>query len=114
TEANASVTNALVKAYMAKNPNVTIQVVSQPADNYFALLKAAAVAQSGPDIMTMWTGLFALQNQTYLEPITLSLDHNGTNVRLVFELWVFQTNTSSFAFDNRINQLYLNVTGPSV
>ncbi len=69
TEANASVTNALVKAYMAKNPNVTIQVVSQPADNYFALLKAAAVAQSGPDIMTMWTGLFALQNQTYLEPL---------------------------------------------
>ena len=55
-----------------------------------------------------------LDNQTYLEPITLSLDHNGTNVRLVFELWVFQTNTSSFAFDNRINQLYLNVTGPSI
>ena len=69
TEANATVTNALVKAYMAANPNVTIQVVSQPADNYFALLKAAAVAQSGPDIMTMWTGLFALQNQTYLEPL---------------------------------------------
>ena len=69
TEANASVTNALVQAYMAKNPNVTIQVVSQPADNYFALLKAAAVAQSGPDIMTMWTGLFALQNQSYLEPL---------------------------------------------
>jgi raffinose/stachyose/melibiose transport system substrate-binding protein len=69
TEANADVTNALVKAYMAANPNVTINVVSQPADNYFALLKAAAVAQSGPDLMTMWTGLFALQNQTYLEPL---------------------------------------------
>ncbi len=69
TEANATVTDALVKAYMAKNPNVTIQVVSQPADNYFALLKAAAVAQTGPDLMTMWTGLFALQNQTYLEPL---------------------------------------------
>ena len=69
TEANATVTDALVKAYMAKNPNVTINVVSQPADNYFALLKAAAIAQTGPDLMTMWTGLFALQNQTYLEPL---------------------------------------------
>ena len=69
TEANAQVTDALTKAYMAKNPNVTIELVSQPADNYFALLKAAAVAGSGPDIMTMWTGLFALQNQTYLEPL---------------------------------------------
>ena len=69
TEANADVTNALVKAYMAKYPNVTITVVSQPADNYFALLKAAAVSGSGPDLMTMWTGLFALQNQSYLEPL---------------------------------------------
>jgi raffinose/stachyose/melibiose transport system substrate-binding protein len=72
TEANATVTNALVTAYMAKNPNVTIKVVSQPADNYFALLKAAAIAGAGPDspdLMTMWTGLFALQNQTYLEPL---------------------------------------------
>ena len=69
TEANAKVTEALVKAYTAKNPNVTIELVSQPADNYFALLKAAAIAKSGPDLMTMWTGLFALQNQAYLEPL---------------------------------------------
>lgn len=69
TEANADVTNALVKAYTTANPNVTINVVSQPADNYFALLKAAAIAQSGPDLITMWTGLFALQNQSYLEPL---------------------------------------------
>lgn len=69
TEANGDVTNALVKAYTAKYPNVTINVVSQPADNYFALLKAAAVSGSGPDMMTMWTGLFALQNQNYLEPL---------------------------------------------
>ncbi len=69
TEANATVTQALVTAYTAKNPNVTINVVSQPADNYFALLKAAAISGTGPDIMTMWTGLFALQNQGYLEPL---------------------------------------------
>ena len=69
TEANATVTQALVDAYTKANPNVTINVVSQPADNYFALLKAAAIAGSGPDLMTMWTGLFALQNQTYLEPL---------------------------------------------
>jgi raffinose/stachyose/melibiose transport system substrate-binding protein len=69
TEANAKVTDALVKAYTTKYPNVTINIVSQPADNYFALLKTAAIAGSGPDIMTMWTGLFALQNQGYLEPL---------------------------------------------
>jgi ABC-type glycerol-3-phosphate transport system substrate-binding protein len=69
TEANAAVTESLVKAYTAKHPSVTIELVSQPADNYFALLKAAAIAKSGPDLLTMWTGLFALQNQAFLEPL---------------------------------------------
>ena len=68
-EGNAPVTEALAAAYMAAHPNVTIELVSQPADNYFALLKAAAIAKTGPDLMTMWTGLFALQNQGYLEPL---------------------------------------------
>jgi raffinose/stachyose/melibiose transport system substrate-binding protein len=68
-EANAKVTESLVKAYEAAHPNVTIELVSQPANDYFALLKAAAIAKTGPDLMTMWTGLFALQNQAYLEPL---------------------------------------------
>jgi raffinose/stachyose/melibiose transport system substrate-binding protein len=69
TEANAAVTESLVKAYQVHHPNVTINLVSQPADNYFALLKAAAIAKTGPDLLTMWTGLFALQNQAFLEPL---------------------------------------------
>jgi raffinose/stachyose/melibiose transport system substrate-binding protein len=69
TEANATVTQNLVTAYTTLHPNVTINLVSQPADNYFALLKAAAIAKTGPDLLTMWTGLFALQNQGFLEPL---------------------------------------------
>jgi len=68
-ESNAKVTKALTDAYTAKNPNVTFDLVAQPADNYFALLKTAAISKSGPDLMTMWTGLFALQNEGYLEPL---------------------------------------------
>jgi uncharacterized membrane protein len=55
-----------------------------------------------------------LDNRTYLSPVTLSLSRNGTNVRLVFELWVYQTNSSNFVFDHRSTWLYLNVTGPSI
>jgi len=69
TEANATVTKSLVDAYHAAHPNVTIDIISQPADNYFALLKAASISKTGPDILTMWTGLFALQNQGFLEPL---------------------------------------------
>jgi raffinose/stachyose/melibiose transport system substrate-binding protein len=69
TEANAVATKNLVTAYEAQHPNVTIKVVSQPADNYFALLKAAAISHTGPDIAVQWTGLFTLQDTSYLSSL---------------------------------------------
>ena len=69
TEANAPATYAFVKAYEALHPNVTIDVVSQPAANYFALLTAAAISKTGPCLATQWTGLFTLQDKSYLEPL---------------------------------------------
>jgi ABC-type glycerol-3-phosphate transport system substrate-binding protein len=69
TEQNAVATQNLVKAYEAIHPNVTIKLVSQPADNYFALLKAAAVSKTGPDIAVQWTGLFTLQDTSYLSKL---------------------------------------------
>jgi ABC-type glycerol-3-phosphate transport system substrate-binding protein len=69
TEQNAVATKNLVTAYEKIHPNVTIKIVSQPADNYFALLKAAAISHTGPDIAVQWTGLFTLQNKSYLQPL---------------------------------------------
>jgi ABC-type glycerol-3-phosphate transport system substrate-binding protein len=43
--------------------------VSQPADNYFDLLQAAAISKTGPDLATQWTGLFDLKYKDYLEPL---------------------------------------------
>jgi raffinose/stachyose/melibiose transport system substrate-binding protein len=69
TEANATATTNLVKGYQTAHPNVTINVVSQPANNYFDLLKAAAISKTGPCLATQWTGLFTLADQSYLEPL---------------------------------------------
>jgi raffinose/stachyose/melibiose transport system substrate-binding protein len=69
TEANAKATEALVKAFEAKNPGVTVDIVSQPAENYFDLLQTAAISKTGPDIATQWTGLFDLKYKDYLEPL---------------------------------------------
>ena len=66
TEQNATATKNLVDAYQKLHPNVTIKVVSQPADNYFSLLQASAVSKTGPDIAVMWTGLFTLQYKSFL------------------------------------------------
>ncbi|NBR94588.1 MAG: carbohydrate ABC transporter substrate-binding protein [Actinobacteria bacterium] len=63
---NAEATKALTDAYTAAHPNVTFDLVSQPGDNYFSLLQAAAVSKSGPDLVLMWTGLFALKYKDYL------------------------------------------------
>ena len=41
-------------------------MVSQPADNYFALLQAASISHTGPDLAVQWTGLFDLKYQKFL------------------------------------------------
>ncbi len=67
TEANATATTNLVTAFEKLHPNIAIKVVAQPASNYFALLQAAAISRSGPDLAVMWTGLFTLQYKSYLQ-----------------------------------------------
>ena len=67
TESNATATTALVSAFEKLHPNISISVSAQPAANYFALLQAAAISHTGPDLAVMWTGLFALQYKSYLE-----------------------------------------------
>lgn len=66
TTQNAAAAQALANAYTKLHPNVTFKLVSQPGDNYFSLLQAAAVSKTGPDLALMWTGLFALKYKSYL------------------------------------------------
>ena len=69
TEANATATDALIKGFEAKNPGITVKSISQPADQYFDLLQAAAISKTGPDLATQWTGLFDLKYADYLQPL---------------------------------------------
>jgi uncharacterized membrane protein len=50
-------------------------------------------------------------NQSTTFPMTLALSSQGTNVRLIFELWSFDVATSSFVYTGLWDQLLLNVTG---
>ena len=67
TEANATATKNLVKAFEASHPTIKINVVAQPASDYFSLLQAAAISRTGPDLAVMWTGLYTLQYKSYLQ-----------------------------------------------
>ena len=66
TESNAVATKNLVAAFQKLHPNITIKVVSQPADNYFALLQASSISHTGPDLAVQWTGLFDLKYEKFL------------------------------------------------
>jgi ABC-type glycerol-3-phosphate transport system substrate-binding protein len=66
TEQNATALQNLAKAFHKLHPNITVNVVSQPATNYFAQLQAAAISKTGPDLAVMWTGLFTLQYKDFL------------------------------------------------
>ena len=70
TEANATATKNLVKAFEASHPGIKINVVAQPASNYFSLLQAAAISHTGPDLAVMWTGLYTLQYKSYLQNLS--------------------------------------------
>ena len=67
TEQNATALQNLAKAFHQLHPNITVDVVSQPASNYFALLQAKAISHNGPDLAVMWTGLFTLQYKGFLQ-----------------------------------------------
>ena len=67
TEQNATALQNLAKAFHKLHPNITVDVVSQPASNYFALLQAKAISRNGPDLAVMWTGLFTLQYKGFLQ-----------------------------------------------
>lgn len=72
TEQNAVATQKLTDAYHKAHPNVSFKLVSQPGDNYFSLLQAAAISKTGPDLAVMWTGLFTLKyasGLTNLKPL---------------------------------------------
>jgi raffinose/stachyose/melibiose transport system substrate-binding protein len=67
TEQNATALVNLAKAFHKLHPSITVNVVSEPASNYFALLQSKAISRNGPDLAVMWTGLFTIQYKGFLQ-----------------------------------------------
>src|SRR5579872_3009842 len=65
-DSDAVAAKSIVAAFEKLHPNITIKLVSQPGSNYFALLQAASISKTGPDLAVQWTGVFDLKYQNYL------------------------------------------------
>jgi uncharacterized membrane protein len=51
-----------------------------------------------------------MNNETWIYPISLSINKEGVNLRLVFEMWIYDEAVNGFKYYGRWNQLWLNVT----
>ena len=51
-------------------------------------------------------------NKSVLIPVNITIYQSMTNLRLVFEMWIFNETKQVFTYYNRWNQLWLNVTKP--
>ena len=86
---------------------------------YQVLAKLGDELSTLSDIKTLDATPFAvlktvlMNGQNTILPITLSFDSVGLNKRLVFELYKYNPDSKSFEYDNKLVQLWLNITSTS-
>ena len=54
------------------------------------------------------------ENQTWMFPVSVTLNQAGLNQRLIFELWAYNQTTNALQYHERWGQIWLNVTAPAV
>jgi len=74
--------------------------------------QATVVSNStSADLPPVLTSSLVLQdNSSSIYPVNLSMRTAGLNQRLIFELWMFNSTTTSFAYTGLFAQIWLNVT----
>ena len=60
---------ALVDAFQAANPDITIDLIQQPPDGYFTTLLTSSAISRGPDIAVMWAGRYMTDFLPYMTDI---------------------------------------------
>lgn len=74
-----------------------------------ATVESNATAANLPPFLT--DSLVLGDNSSKTFPVVLSMTTAGLNQKLLFELWMFNSATTTFTYTGLWNQLFLNVTG---
>ena len=73
-----------------------------------ATVVSNSTAANLPPVMT---NSFVLDdNSSIIFPVSASMVTAGLNQRLIFELWMFNSTTTSFGYTGLWNQIWINVT----
>lgn len=62
----ASYLPAEVASFEAANPGVKVELIPEPASNYFALLQSSFISRTAPDIVDLFAGSYNLPIEPYL------------------------------------------------
>jgi uncharacterized membrane protein len=54
-----------------------------------------------------------VDGQNWTQPITLSIGETGTDLRLVFEMWTYNTTVGDFTYHDIWDQLWMNISSSS-
>ena len=50
-------------------------------------------------------------NETWIFPVSIPMDEPANNLRLIVELWIYNSSIGDFQYHSRWTQLWINVTG---
>ncbi|HLW58571.1 MAG TPA: ABC transporter substrate-binding protein [bacterium] len=90
---------AAVQNFEKHHPGATVQIVPQPRGaQYFSLFDAASLGKTGPDILNLWTGLYALRYGNYLVPLNkyLTPAQKASMIGLKYTAQGFNTDNSIY------------------
>lgn len=86
--------NKVIHAFEKLHPNIKVDQIAQPVNNYFSLLQAASISRTGPDLAVVWTGAFLDRSLPYIANISKPLAHSNL-LSLQGVQWVSKNSTIS-------------------
>jgi ABC-type glycerol-3-phosphate transport system substrate-binding protein len=97
--------NAVVKAFEAKYPQITVNMVNIPYPTYFQKIRDATIARTGPDVITMYGGAQAYSYRNGLLPLQNGMQPSiAANLKFVKDnkskdgnLYILPTGTYGYA-----------------
>ena len=84
----------VIHAFEKLHPNIKIDQIAQPVNNYFSLLQAASISHTGPDLAVVWTGAFLDRSLPYIANVSKPLAHSNL-LSLQGVQWVSKNSTIS-------------------
>ena len=100
------------KAFEKANPGVKINIVVKPPDNYFALLQAAMLGHTGPDIAEIYPGTYVRNTIPYFvnlnSYVPASTRQSVTGIKYYSKTG--NPNSNTYGFPQKINSTTCGTT----